>query len=56
VSGAVDTSLWDAVANAPDRARMLRDVDVAAAAVLMAALPRGAALEELTLLPAAGIL
>jgi NADP-dependent 3-hydroxy acid dehydrogenase YdfG len=54
--GAVDTPLWDAVANHPDRARMLRPEDVAQAAVLMASLPPGATLEELTLLPAGGIL
>ena len=37
-------------------ARMLRPEDVARAAVLIASLPPGATLEELTLLPAAGIL
>jgi NADP-dependent 3-hydroxy acid dehydrogenase YdfG len=56
VPGAVDTPLWNAVTDAPDRARMLRGADVAQAALLMASVPRGAALEELTLLPAAGIL
>ena len=56
VPGAVDTPLWDQVPNPPDRARMLRPQDVAEAAVLMASLPAGASLEELTLLPAAGIL
>jgi len=35
---------------------MLRTEDVARAAVLMVTLPPGAALEELTLLPAGGIL
>jgi len=35
---------------------MLRPEDVARAAVLMVTLPPSAALEELTLLPAAGIL
>jgi hypothetical protein len=35
---------------------MLRPEQVAAAVVLMATLPAGAALEELTLLPAGGIL
>jgi NADP-dependent 3-hydroxy acid dehydrogenase YdfG len=54
--GAVDTPLWDAIPNGPDRARMLRPEDVARAAVLMASLPPGASLEELTLLPAGGIL
>jgi NADP-dependent 3-hydroxy acid dehydrogenase YdfG len=56
VPGAVDTPLWDAIANPPDRARMLRPEDVARAAVLMASLPPGASLEELTLLPSGGIL
>jgi len=54
--GAVDTALWDAVPNPPDRARMLRPEDVAEAALLMASLPPGASLEDLTLLPAGGIL
>lgn len=54
--GAVDTSLWDAIPNPPDRGRMLTPEDVARAVVLMATLPPGAALEELTLLPAGGIL
>jgi NADP-dependent 3-hydroxy acid dehydrogenase YdfG len=35
---------------------MLRPDDVARAAVLMASMPEGAALEELTLLPQGGIL
>jgi len=54
--GAVDTPLWDAIQGGPDRARMLRPEDVARAAVLMASLPPGATLEELSLLPAGGIL
>jgi len=54
--GAVDTPLWDAIPSSPDRSRMLRPEDVARAAVLMASLPPGASLEELTLLPAGGIL
>ena len=54
--GAVDTPLWDAIPNSPDRGRMLRPEDVARAALLVATLPPGAALEELTLLPAGGIL
>lgn len=54
--GAVDTPLWDTIPGGPDRARMLRPEDVARAAVLMASLPSGATLEELTLLPAGGIL
>ncbi len=56
VPGAVDTPLWDTIPNSPDRSRMLRPEDVARAAVLMASLPSGAALEELTLLPQGGIL
>ncbi len=54
--GAVDTPLWDAIPSGPDRARMLRPEDVARAAVLMVSMPPGASLEELTLLPAGGIL
>jgi NADP-dependent 3-hydroxy acid dehydrogenase YdfG len=54
--GAVDTSLWDAVPDGPDRERMLKPEDVARTAVLMVALPRRAALEEVTLMPAGGIL
>lgn len=56
VPGAVDTPLWDAIPNGPDRGRMLRAEDVANAVVLMAALPSHATLEEITLLPAGGIL
>ncbi len=56
VPGAVDTPLWDSIGSPPDRSRMLRPEDVARAAVLMASLPPGASLEELTLLPAGGIL
>jgi NADP-dependent 3-hydroxy acid dehydrogenase YdfG len=56
VPGAVDTSLWDAIPGGPDRARMLRADDVAQAVVLMASLRPGATLEELTLMPADGIL
>ncbi len=54
--GAVDTPLWDAIPSGPGRARMLRPEDVARAAVLMVPMPPGASLEELTLLPAGGIL
>jgi short-subunit dehydrogenase len=54
--GAVNTGLWDAVPNPPERSRMLQPEDVADAALLMASLPAGASLEDLTLLPAAGIL
>jgi NADP-dependent 3-hydroxy acid dehydrogenase YdfG len=56
IPGAVDTPLWDAIPNSPDRSRMLRPEDVARAAVLMASLPPGASLQELTLLPQGGIL
>ena len=56
VPGAVDTPLWNTIPNGPDRARMLSAADVARCAVLMASLPPGAALEELRLLPAGGIL
>jgi NADP-dependent 3-hydroxy acid dehydrogenase YdfG len=54
--GAVDTPLWDTIPGGPDRSKMLRPDDVARAALLMATLPPGATLEELTLLPAGGIL
>ena len=56
VAGAVDTPLWDSLGSTPPREKMLRPEDVARAAVLMAALPPHATLEELTLLPAGGIL
>lgn len=56
VAGAVDTPLWDTMGSSPPREKMLRPQDVARAAVLMAALPPHASLEELTLLPAGGIL
>jgi NAD(P)-dependent dehydrogenase (short-subunit alcohol dehydrogenase family) len=55
-AGATDTPLWDAVPGAPDRSRMLTAAQVADAALLMAELEPNAALEELTLLPAGGIL
>jgi NAD(P)-dependent dehydrogenase (short-subunit alcohol dehydrogenase family) len=55
-AGATDTPLWDAVPGAPDRSRMLTPEQVAEAVVLMAALGPNAALEEVTLLPAGGIL
>ena len=55
-AGATDTSLWDAVSQPPDRALMLRPAQIAEAALLMAALAPGAALEELTLLPQGGVL
>jgi NADP-dependent 3-hydroxy acid dehydrogenase YdfG len=55
-AGAVDTPLWDATPNGPDRAHMIRAEQVAEAAVLMATLDTNAALEELTLMPARGVL
>jgi NAD(P)-dependent dehydrogenase (short-subunit alcohol dehydrogenase family) len=55
-AGATDTPLWDAMPGAPARDRMLRADQVAEAALLMAALDPNATLEELTLLPAGGIL
>jgi len=55
-AGATDTPLWDAMPAAPARERMLRADQVAEAALLMAALDPSATLEELTLLPAGGIL
>ena len=55
-AGATDTPLWDAVPGAPARERMLRPDQVAEAALLMASLGPNATLEELTLLPAEGIL
>jgi NAD(P)-dependent dehydrogenase (short-subunit alcohol dehydrogenase family) len=56
VPGAVDTPIWDALGASPPRDKMLKVGDVARAAVLMATLPPNASLEELTLLPAGGIL
>ena len=56
VPGAVDTPIWDALSSPPPREKMLKPEDVARAAVLMATLPPNASLEELTLLPAGGIL
>jgi NADP-dependent 3-hydroxy acid dehydrogenase YdfG len=56
IPGAVDTPLWDTLGAGPPREKMLRPEDVARAAVLMATLPPHASLEELTLLPAGGIL
>jgi NADP-dependent 3-hydroxy acid dehydrogenase YdfG len=54
--GAVDTPLWDSVPGGPDRARMLTPDTVARVVLLMVTLPPGATLEDLTLLPAGGIL
>jgi len=55
-AGATDTPLWDAVSGGPDRALMLKPEQVAEAALLMATLSPNATLEELSLLPARGIL
>jgi len=55
-AGATDTPLWDAMASPPDRSKMLRPEQIAEAALLMATVPPGATLEELTLLPQGGIL
>jgi NAD(P)-dependent dehydrogenase (short-subunit alcohol dehydrogenase family) len=55
-AGATDTPLWDATPGAPPRDRMLRADQVAAAALFMAGLDPNATLEEMTLLPAGGIL
>jgi NADP-dependent 3-hydroxy acid dehydrogenase YdfG len=55
-AGATDTPLWDAMPGAPARERMLRPDQVAEAAVLMAGLGPNATLEEVSLLPAGGIL
>jgi NAD(P)-dependent dehydrogenase (short-subunit alcohol dehydrogenase family) len=55
-AGATDTPLWDAMPGAPARDRMLRPDQVAEAALLMASLGPNATLEEVTLLPAGGIL
>ena len=55
-AGATDTPLWDAVPQPPDRALMLKPEQIAEVALLMAALGPGATLEELTLLPQAGVL
>ena len=55
-AGATNTPLWDAIPGAPDRSRMLQAEQVAEAALLMVGLGPNAALEELTLLPAGGVL
>ena len=55
-AGATNTPLWDAMPAAPVRDRMLRADQVAEAALLMAGLGLNASLEEVTLLPAGGIL
>lgn len=55
-AGATDTPLWDTATSPPDRSLMLRPDQVAEAALLMATLGPNASLEEITLLPAGGVL
>jgi len=55
-AGAVDTPLWDGNPGAPDRALMITAAQVADAALFMATLDANAALEEMTLMPARGVL
>jgi NAD(P)-dependent dehydrogenase (short-subunit alcohol dehydrogenase family) len=54
--GAVDTPLWDGVPSPPDRGRMLRPEAVAEAALLVAAQPPEAFVEEIVLAPTPGVL
>jgi 3-oxoacyl-[acyl-carrier protein] reductase len=54
--GAVDTPFWDGIPNPPDRSRMLRPEVVAEAALLVAAQPPGAFVEEIVLAPTPGVL
>jgi NAD(P)-dependent dehydrogenase (short-subunit alcohol dehydrogenase family) len=55
-AGATDTPLWDSISSPPDRKRMLKAEQVAEAALAMARLGANATLEEITLLPAGGVL
>src|SRR4029453_2622973 len=55
-AGAVDTPLWDAVPSAPARDLMITPGQGADAALYMATLDTNAALEEMTLMPARGVL
>jgi NAD(P)-dependent dehydrogenase (short-subunit alcohol dehydrogenase family) len=55
-AGATDTPLWDAIPSPPDRRLMLRPEQVAEGALAMARLEANATLEEMTLLPAGGVL
>jgi NAD(P)-dependent dehydrogenase (short-subunit alcohol dehydrogenase family) len=55
-AGATDTALWDAIPNPPDRKLMLRPAQVADAALAMVLMGPDATLEEMTLLPAGGVL
>jgi NAD(P)-dependent dehydrogenase (short-subunit alcohol dehydrogenase family) len=54
--GAVDTPFWDGMPSPPDRSRMLRPEAVAEAALLVAAQPPGAFVEEIVLAPTPGVL
>ena len=54
--GAVDTPFWDEIPSPPDRSRMLRPEAVAEAALLIAAQPPGAFVEEIVLAPTPGVL
>jgi NAD(P)-dependent dehydrogenase (short-subunit alcohol dehydrogenase family) len=54
--GAVDTPFWDAIPSPPDRSRMLTPEAVAEAALLIAAQPPGAFVEEIVLAPTPGVL
>jgi 3-oxoacyl-[acyl-carrier protein] reductase len=54
--GAVDTPFWDAIPSPPDRHRMLRPEAVAEAALLVAAQPPEAFVEEIVLAPTPGVL
>ena len=54
--GAVDTPFWDAIANPPDRTRMLRPESVADTVLLIATQPPEAMVEEVVLAPTPGVL
>ena len=54
--GAVDTPFWDGIPSPPDRTRMLRPEAVAEAALLVAAQPPEAFVEEIVLAPTPGVL
>ena len=54
--GAVDTPFWDGIPSPSDRGRMLRPEAVAEAAVLVAAQPPEAFVEEIILAPTPGVL
>jgi NAD(P)-dependent dehydrogenase (short-subunit alcohol dehydrogenase family) len=54
--GAVDTPFWDGIPGAPDRIRMLRPEAIAEAALLIAAQPPGAFVEEIVVAPTPGVL